>query len=136
GGAAAGQASAACGVRARSASLRRPLLRRELAVLEPGEFGEERQLDGVHWPVPLLGDDDLGDALLVAILDVDFLAIDEGDDVRVLLDRTRLAQVGEARLRRIAALDLTVQLRERDHRHVQLLGERLQRARYLRDILL
>src|SRR5438132_10738057 len=77
-------------VRARRASLRRPLLGRELTVLEPGEFGEERQLDGVHWPVPLLGDDDLGDALIVAILDVDFLAIDEGDDVRVLLDRTRL----------------------------------------------
>src|SRR5213082_4006055 len=39
-------------------------------------------------------------------------------------------------LGRVSALDLAVQLRERDHRHVQLLGERLQRPRYLGDLLL
>ena len=35
----------------------------DLAVLEPGELAQERQLDVADRPVALLGDDDLGDAL-------------------------------------------------------------------------
>src|SRR4051812_924426 len=78
------------------------LLRSVREVLEPGVFLDERELGGADRPVALLADDDLGGALGilrdiavgVAIL---LLAIDEHDDVGVLLEGAGLAQVGELR---------------------------------------
>src|SRR5262249_20832891 len=61
-----------------------------LAVLETRVLAEERELHVTDGPVALLGDDDLGDSLLVAVLDVHLFAIDEHDDVRILLDRARV----------------------------------------------
>src|SRR6516162_2897550 len=112
-------------------------------IIEAGDRRVELDVDGAGWAVALLADDDLGLAvhaghfhlplrilvgarprLLVA--QVIFLAEHKEHDVGVLLDRARLAQVGELRPFVIAVLDLARELRERQDRHVELLGERLE----------
>src|SRR4051794_903906 len=62
-------------------------------VLEPRVLAEERQTHGADRPVALLADDDLGGALVRAVLVVDLVAIDEEDDVCILLDRARFAKI-------------------------------------------
>src|SRR5205085_11318756 len=52
---------------------------------------QERELDRVGRPVPVLGEMDLGQPLLVALVVVVLVAIDEHDQVCVLLDRPGLA---------------------------------------------
>src|SRR5690606_37327439 len=66
-------------------------------VLEAGVLPDEGQPGRVDRAVALLADDDLGDALLVGIGVVDLVAINEHDDVGILLDRARFAQVGHDR---------------------------------------
>ena len=61
--------------------------------------------------------------------------VDEDDDVRVLLDRPRLAKVGEHRPLVRALLRRARELREADHRDLQLAGEDLQTAAELADLL-
>ena len=73
-------------------------------------------------------------ARLLALLVV-LLAEDEHHHVGVLLDRARLAQVGELRALVLAALDLPRELAERHDRDVELLGDRLQPLGDLRDLL-
>jgi hypothetical protein len=76
----------------------------------------------------LLREVDLGDARLVVLLGVVVLvAVDEHDEVGVLLDRPGLAQVGQDRPLVVALLDLPGELRERDDGHVEVAGEDLQR---------
>src|SRR5207245_6343929 len=130
-------------VTSRTLVQRRPLvaparvLRRHLAVLEAGVLLQEGQLDLADGAVALLGDVHLGDALLLAVLGVVVLvAVEEADDVRVLLYRAGFAKIREPRHGWRAALDLAVQLRERHHRDAELLGKRLERAGDLRDLLL
>ena len=65
---------------------------------------------------------------------VDLVAVDEGDDVGVLLETARLAEVGEHRALVLAVLDLAVELRQRDHRALELAGEDLQAAGDLRHL--
>src|ERR671915_458886 len=64
---------------------------------EVGELGvalEERELDRIGGAVPVLGDDQLRDPLLLRLFAVVVLvAVDEADEVCVLLDRARLAQI-------------------------------------------
>src|SRR5690606_8189950 len=66
------------------------------------------------------------------------LPVDEEDHVRVLLDRSGLAEVGELRALVLSAarLDTAVELRERHHRDLELLRQRLERAADLADLLL
>ena len=71
------------------------------------------------------------DSLVVVLL-----AVDEHHEVGVLLDLARLTEVGQDRLLvATALLDGAAQLRERDHRHVQLAGEALEAAGDLADLL-
>src|SRR5438093_1727791 len=96
----------------------------------------EMQLHGAGRAVALLPDDhfrDAFDALVGFGIDravVELLPVDETDDVGVLLDRARLAEIGELRPPVLAAalLGRTRQLRDGDDRHVELLRERLERA--------
>jgi hypothetical protein len=66
-------------------------------VLEPRVLANEREPDGARRTVALLADDQLGDAGVLFVGLVDVLAVNEEDDVRVLLERARLAQVRELR---------------------------------------
>src|SRR5699024_3097392 len=57
-------------------------------VVEPGVLAEELELERTRGTVSLLADDDLGQALVLGVfLVVVLVAVDEHDDVRVLLDR-------------------------------------------------
>src|SRR6266571_2293109 len=113
-------------------------------VVEAGVFLFEVQLDRPGGTVALLADDHLGlplDAVAglgVAGAVVELLPVDEAHDVRVLLDGARLAQVGElgAAVLAAALLRRPRQLRDRHHGHVQLLGEPLQGAGDVGDLLL
>src|SRR6516164_6610925 len=68
------------------------------AVFEAGAGVQKGQFDHADGAVALLGNDDFGEAFEVRIVFlVDLFAEDEGDDVGVLLDRARLAQIGELR---------------------------------------
>src|SRR5438477_687238 len=103
-------------------------------VVEAGVFLLEVQLHRPGGTVALLADDHLGLALdAVARLGiagpvVELLPVNEADDVRVLLNGAGLAQVRQLRTAVLAAtlLGRARQLRDRQHRHVQLLGERFQ----------
>ena len=85
--------------------------------------------------VAVLGDDQLGDAGLVVGVVV-LGAVEEEDDVGVLLDGARLAEVGHPGAAVLAVLDGPVELREGDDRDVQLAGERLEPPADLGDLLL
>src|SRR2546423_6656108 len=68
-------------------------------VLESCELADERELHDPGRTVALLGDDQLGDALRIggrlALVGVHVLAVDEDDDVGVLLEGAGLSEVGE-----------------------------------------
>src|SRR6266516_5710027 len=90
--------------------------------LESGVLFQEGKLDLARRPVALLTDDDLGDALVLGLLVIDLIAVDEDDQVGVLLDRTAFAEIRQLRDAVAALFDGTAQLREGDHRHSQLFG--------------
>src|SRR5712692_3521627 len=74
-------------------------------VLKGGVFGDEGQIDQPRRAVALLADDDLGEVLVLRRLDpVPVGPEKEEDEVGVLLERPRLAQVGELGLLVLAAL--------------------------------
>ena len=82
----------------------------------------------------LLADDDLRPApRLLLVRGVDLFPVNEKDHVGVLLDGARLAQVRHERPP-VVLCSTARELRQRDDRHVELLGERLERARDLGDL--
>ena len=85
--------------------------------------------------VAVLGDDQVGDPLALGLLVVVLVAVDEHHEVGVLLDRAGLAQVREHGPLVRALLDAAVELRERDHRALELARERLEAAGDLADLL-
>src|SRR3954463_440998 len=105
-----------------------------LLLLEAGELGiaaDEGDVEVADRSVAMLRDDHFGDALLrvvgvVAV--VVLLAVEEHDEVGVLLDRARLAQVGEHRPLVVALFGRAVELGERDDRKVEVLRDLLQAA--------
>src|SRR3954451_13716314 len=56
---------------------------------------QEREDHLAHGPVAVLGDDDVGLAGTLRVAVVVLVAVDEHDEVRILLDLARLAQVRE-----------------------------------------
>src|SRR5713226_3717659 len=105
--------------------------------LEGGVLGDEGHLHLAGGAIALLADDHVRDPVAVLRLQpVALRAIEEEDDVGVLLERARLPQVRELGLLALAGLHCAGELGERHHRHVQLLGQRLQGARDLGDLLL
>src|SRR5699024_10101698 len=83
-------------------------------VLEPRVVALEGDRDGLGGAVSVLGHDEVRLAGARGFLLVVVLAVDEEDDVRVLLDRTGFAQVAHHRGLVGALLAATVQLRDRD----------------------
>ena len=63
-------------------------------------------------------------------------AVNEHHDVGVLLDGARFAQVAELRPVVARGFDLAIELRQAQHRHVQLAGQPFQAARDAGDLLL
>ena len=67
------------------------------------------------------------------VVGVVFLAHEQPDQIGVLLDAARFAQVAQARPPARARLRVTVELREHDDRDIQFLGQRLDPGADLRD---
>ncbi len=103
-------------------------------VLEARVLAEESEARRADRAVALLADDDLGHALFLRVRVVDLVAVDEQDEVGILLDRARLAKVRHHRPLVRPLLERAIELRERHHRHAQLLRQRLHRARDLGDL--
>ena len=54
---------------------------------------QEGEFDRARGAIPLFGDDDFGYAWLFAVFVVVIVAVDKHDDVGILLNRARFAQV-------------------------------------------
>src|SRR5262245_52012581 len=68
-------------------------------ILERGVFGNEGQIHAAGRPVPLLADDDLGDLLpFLRLQPVPLRPVHEHDEIGILLQGPRFAQVGALRL--------------------------------------
>jgi len=90
------------------------------------ELAEERQTEFPHRAVTLFRDDDVRNAFARRVLLVDLFAIDQQDQIRVLLQRARFAKVRHHGALVLPLLDAAVELRQRDHWDVELFGESLQ----------
>src|SRR5437879_868330 len=97
----------------------------DLEVQELGRPLEKKQLDLPRRTVAVLGHDDVGDALLVSIRVVLLITIDKEHNVRVLLERARLAQVRQLWNVRCPLFNRTTQLAQRQNGHAQLARQRL-----------
>src|SRR4051794_18751614 len=74
-------------------------------VLEARELADERQIDLADRTVALLRDDELREAFRFRRRVVHLIAVDEEDDVGVLLDRTGLAKVRHHRALVLTRID-------------------------------
>ena len=62
---------------------------------EADMFLIEEELDTAGGTTAVLGYDEIGDVLVLGIWIVVILAVKEHDDIGILLDRTRFAEIGE-----------------------------------------
>src|ERR1700680_3796787 len=88
------------------------LLSRQVGLPERRLLGDEHQGQVVARPVAVLGDDELG-LPSVDLTVVHPLAVEEEDDVGVLLDRAAVAEVAELRALVLALLGGPGELRQR-----------------------
>ena len=89
---------------------------------------EEGEADHAGGAGAVLGHDDLGRAPVGRVGVVDLVAVEEHHDVGVLLERARLAEVGEHRALVGPLLEAAVELGQGDHRALELAGEDLEAA--------
>src|SRR5258706_15073840 len=94
------------------------------AILKSSELTQETQRYVANRSVALLGDDQIGEtAQVFAIPLVHFLTENKGDQIRVLFDRSRIAQIAQLRfVVADAGLRRTAQLRQHQERNIQILG--------------
>nr|GEU28419.1 hypothetical protein [Tanacetum cinerariifolium] len=112
------------------------LIQRQITdvVAKLGVLADPGQTYRADRAVTLLTDNDFGRSFIRRVGVVHLVAVQEDDDVRILLDRARFAQVGHDGTFVGALLQRAVQLRQRDHRAAQLLGQALERAGNLGDL--
>src|SRR5713101_8546254 len=93
-------------------------------IFETRKFTLESEAYDTRWAIPLFGDVNFGDAFLGAIFGViDFIAINEPDNICILFNRPRFAEVGQLRFRRLALFHGPAELRQRHHRDIELFGQ-------------
>ena len=85
----------------------------------------EEQFFFSNGTVAMFTDENVCNSLAFRVLIVDVFAIDEHHDIGILLDRTALAEIGQHRNRRFSGLDGATELRECNHRDIQLFRQRL-----------
>src|SRR4051794_22787065 len=119
-------------------SLARRLLDRLLLARPVGELGvvlEEDQADRPDRAVAVLREDQLGSARVLGLGVVVVVAVQEPDDVGVLLDRPGLSEVGEDGPLVRPLFGGAGELRDADDRNLELAGKDLQSTAELRDLL-
>ncbi len=98
-------------------------------ILEARVFTNESHVNGANRPVTLLTDDELRNALVIWVVRViHLIPVNEGNDVRILLDRARLPQIRHHGALVGALFERAVKLRKRHDRAVELLCQTFQRA--------
>jgi hypothetical protein len=128
-------------------------------ICQPGQLRIERQFFDADRPHPLFGNDHFGgighvsQAVLPAgislqerlislfpplprliLAEVIFLPAHKADDIGILLDRARIAQVRQLRAFILARFHVTGELREGQHGDVQVLGDGFEAAGDVRDL--
>jgi hypothetical protein len=99
-----------------------------------GQVLQEGQTDRACGAVTLFADDDFGHTGIFGILVVVVVAVNEHDDVGILLDGAGLSQVTHHGAFVGALLNTSVQLRQRNHRTLQFFGQHFQAARNLTQL--
>src|ERR1700760_665182 len=91
------------------------------AILETRELTEETQRHVADGSVALLGNDQIGEPTQVfAIPFVNFLAENEGDQISILFDGSRIAQIAQLRfVIADASFRRATQLRQHKERNIQ-----------------
>src|SRR6266404_5834035 len=98
-------------------------------IFETRKFTAESEAYDTRWAIPLFGDVNFSDALVGAIFGViDFITINEPDHIGILFNSPRFAKIGQLGFRRLALLHHPAQLRQRDHRDIQLFGQGFERT--------
>src|ERR1700730_5844350 len=106
------------------ATLERPFRLAHIACasFEPGEFFEERERNLAYGSIALLGNDQFG---LAGFFHTGFFVFlielgpdEQSNQIGILLDRTRFAQIAQARFPTRALLWLAVQLRHHNDRNL------------------
>src|SRR5262245_2585760 len=93
-------------------------------IFETREFTPKSEAYDTRWAIPLFGDVNFSDALLGAIFGViDFITIDEPDNICILFNSPRFAQIGQLGFRRLTLFHRPAELRERNHRDIQLFSQ-------------
>ncbi len=108
-------------------------------ILESSELFAPDQRNASDGTVPLLGDDDFrfpGDRLLLLATPIVLFTMNEHHDVRILLDRTRFAQMTQLGNVILSIFGLPVQLRETKYGSRQFASESLQAASDASDLFL
>src|SRR3954465_8797944 len=108
-------------------------LRRALQAQEAGVLALEGEGHVAQAAVAVLGDDQVGLTRAVGVLVVVLVAVDEHDEVGVLLDLAGLAQVAEHRPLVRPRLHTAGELRQGDHGDLELAGQDLEATADLAD---
>ena len=87
----------------------------------------EEQINCINRAVTVLSDNQLG-MLVLCLGIIVILAVQEGYNIRILLQRAGFTQVTQHRALHLTRFDATAKLRQRQHRHIQLTRQCLQRA--------
>ena len=95
-------------------------------ILEASVLTNEAQSYRADGAVTVLTDNHLGYSLVRRVLVVDFVSIDEGDNIRVLLDRTRFTQVRHYWPFVWSLLEATIELRQCYNWTLELTRQQLQ----------
>ena len=100
-----------------------------IKLIELGRCRQEHQVDVADRARTVLGHDNTRDALVGSVvargLSLVGGTVQEHDDIGVLLDGARFAQVGKLRALAGTGFDLTRQLRQRDQWDLEFLGHNL-----------
>src|SRR5690606_14951595 len=83
---------------------------RRCEVFEACMLAEESQPDAADWTITLLGNDDFGGAFIRRVRVVNLVAVNEENQVSILLDRTGFAQIGHYRTLVRALFNATIEL--------------------------
>ena len=78
--------------------------------LEPGVFAKKGQINFAYRAVTLFAYDDFGNSLVLCLRVVDFIPVNEKNQVRILFDGARLPQIRHDRALVRALLQAAVQL--------------------------
>ena len=80
---------------------------------------------GSRWAISMFPEDNLRESFLICFWIIDFVSVDEHDDIRVLFDGTGFTEITELRAFVGSIFEASIQLRQCDDGNVELFCEPL-----------